>query len=104
MLVDIAHVVVVVPLGAMQMSCSADHHASRRRWEVEEVVDRSSSRMEDVSRKSDCRSLPQQMNSRTATVSEAYSPYFRAHRNRDGDDREQRNSNELVFLVLSYLS
>jgi hypothetical protein len=34
-LVDIAVVDVVVPLDAMQMSCSADHHASCRRREVE---------------------------------------------------------------------
>ena len=38
-LVDIAVVDVVVPLDAVHMSCSADHHASRCRWKVEEVVD-----------------------------------------------------------------
>ena len=41
-LVDIAVVNVVVLLDDVQMSCSADHHASRRHQEVEEVVDRSS--------------------------------------------------------------
>jgi hypothetical protein len=38
-LVDIAVVDVVVPLDAVQVSCSADHHANRRCREVEEVVD-----------------------------------------------------------------
>ena len=94
-LVDIAVVDVVVPLDDVQMSCSADHHASRRRQEVEEVVDRSSSCVEDALQKPDCRSSPEQMNSRTMPVSEACSPYYRAHRNQDGDDGEQLNS-ELV--------
>jgi len=62
-LVDIAVVDVAVLLNAMQMSCSVDHHASRRRHEVEEVVDRSSSRVEDAPQKPDCRSSPEQMNS-----------------------------------------
>ena len=50
-LVDIAVVDVAVLLNAMQMSCSVDHHASRRRHEVEEVADRSSSRVEDAPQK-----------------------------------------------------
>jgi hypothetical protein len=103
-LVDIVVVNVVVPLDAVQMSCSADHHASRRHWEVEEVADRSSSLVEDAPKKSDCRSSPEQMNSRTAPISKACSPYSCARRNRDGNDREQHNSSELVFLVLFHLS
>jgi hypothetical protein len=38
-LVDIAVVDVVIPLDAMQMSCSVDHHAKSPLLEVEEVVD-----------------------------------------------------------------
>jgi len=62
-LVDIAAVNVAVPLNVVQMSCSADHHASRRHREVEEVADRSSNRVEDVPQKPDYRSSPEQMNS-----------------------------------------
>ena len=52
-LVDIAAVNVVIPLDAVQMSCSADHHASCRHREVEEVADRSSSYVEDAPQKPD---------------------------------------------------
>ena len=38
-LVDIAVVDVVVPLDAVHMSCSANHHANRRRRKVDKVVD-----------------------------------------------------------------
>jgi hypothetical protein len=81
MLVDIVVVDVVVPLNAVQMSCSANHHASRRRREVEEVVDRWSSHVKDALQKPNCRSSTEMMNSRTVSVSKACSPYSYACRN-----------------------
>ena len=63
-----------------------------------------SSRVEDAPQKPNCRSSPEHMNSRTTPVLEACSPYARVRRNRDRDDREEHNSSELGFLVLSHLS
>jgi hypothetical protein len=70
-------------------------HRRQKHREEEELVHLSSSRVEDAPQKPDCRSSPEQMNSRTAPVSEACSPYSCVRENRDGDGREQLNS-ELV--------
>jgi hypothetical protein len=46
-------------------------HRRQKHREEEELVDLSSSHVEDAPQKHDCRSSPEQMNSRMAAVSEA---------------------------------
>jgi hypothetical protein len=72
MLVDIAYVVVVISLGVVHNSCGAIHHESHRR-KVEKVVDRLSLWM-----------LPKNLILGLHPSS--------AHMNRDGNDKEQHNS------------
>ena len=75
---DIVPVGVVVPLDAVQTSSSADH----RRRSPPVASSRAAS---DTPQKHNCRLSPELANSKTADVSDAYSPRTRARKNWDGE-------------------
>jgi len=83
-LVDVAPVRVVVPLDAVQECCSADQPDDVRRHQKEED-DASSRAANDTPQKHDSHPSPVQMNSKTASVPEAYSSRTCARKYRNGE-------------------
>ena len=90
-LVDIVHVGVVVPLVAVQTGSNVDYRRAFNVGQEEEDADVASSRAaSNTIQKRDCRSSPEQMNSKTTGVPEALLSQFQCAQE-PGRTREQLN-------------